>query len=427
MDCFETAKRVRAVTRGLVLMLLFAPAPQAAPGETNAPPRVPSNRWLVIVQTTSSMAPRAAEAANLAAMLVATGMGGQMDSGDTLGLWTFDDSLHTGAFPLQYWTPPTRKSIADRVFDFVKAQKFAKEGHLSYVLYDAQKVIKNSDFITVVLITDGMEDLHGTPFDEKVNRVYQTWRKDQAKAHIPFVTALRAEHGQLTNCAVTVAPWPLEMPPPSPELLALRTPKPPPGSIVVTVTNAPVILPPLIVTGKKHEAPPPPASEPQADSTNSNVNPSPPTATAASDQIPKVAPAETMPKPIPPAPEVIAAASPSAPQATNATVATTELGPPKPEPASTPAAAPRPEPVAPATATPAVAPAPAPNQESVTIADLLSRKNGWIIPLGIAGLVIASFALGIVFSMFRRMRAPQRISLVAPKPEPEKSDKTEKI
>ena len=206
MNHFDAANCRRAIFSCFSMAIAFALGVQEPRAATNNATGVPDNRWLMVVQTTASMQPRAVEAANLAAMLVASGMSGQMAAGDTLGLWTFDDSLHSGVFPLQLWTPSTRKAIADHIYDFLRAQKFQKEGHLSFVLFDARKVIENSEFLTIVLITDGTENLQGTPFDEKINKIYATWRKDQEKAHIPFITVLRAEHGKLTNCAVTVAP-----------------------------------------------------------------------------------------------------------------------------------------------------------------------------------------------------------------------------
>ena len=38
-------------------------------------------------------------------------MKGQVEAGDTIGLWTFNEELYTGRFPLQTWLPPAQEDI----------------------------------------------------------------------------------------------------------------------------------------------------------------------------------------------------------------------------------------------------------------------------------------------------------------------------
>ena len=219
--------------------------PAALPPEQTRGTNAPANRWLIVVETSKRMKSRADGVQQSIPPLVFSGMNGQMWHGDTLGLWTFDEELHSGQFPLQDWTPGNCQNIALEVSDFLKAQKYENDSYPDKVLPYIQRLVKSSDYITVLLVTDGRKKIQGTPFDNKINAFFETWQKQQDKAHMPFITVLRAEHGQITNYSMTIPPYPLELPPLPPELAKrMEQPAAPPVA-------AQRVLPPLIVHGPK--------------------------------------------------------------------------------------------------------------------------------------------------------------------------------
>ena len=67
-------------------------------------------RFLFVVNTSSSM--RRIEPATRQAVfdMVFTGLNGYMRSGDTFGLWTFNEETQAGDFPMQVWDAD-RKSV----------------------------------------------------------------------------------------------------------------------------------------------------------------------------------------------------------------------------------------------------------------------------------------------------------------------------
>jgi hypothetical protein len=91
--------------------------------------------------------------------------------------------------------------------------------------------------------------MHGTPFDDRINGVFKTWRTQQQDTRMPFVTMLRAYKGKLTDCSVNPAPWVVELPPLPPEVQTAKT-APKPAVAPPKPTPAPT-LPPLIISGKK--------------------------------------------------------------------------------------------------------------------------------------------------------------------------------
>src|SRR5215207_9508121 len=140
----------------LVLVLMFG-LPQHSGAQTNAPKAPPkrSNRYLIIVETSRSMEKRAEGTMKVVNDLLESGMGGKLQKGDTLGLWTFNEHLYAGRFPLQLWTPETHKNVAQKLWNYLKEQPYEKAASLEPVLAGMHAIINNSEVITVILISDG--------------------------------------------------------------------------------------------------------------------------------------------------------------------------------------------------------------------------------------------------------------------------------
>jgi hypothetical protein len=214
--------------------------------------RLPSNRWLFIVETSRAMQPRSEAAAQIAGNLILSGMSGQMHPGDTIGVWTFGSDLRTGEFPLQTWTSNNVKQIAENLSLFLATRTFEKTSRLDKVVPTMNALAAKSEFITIILISSGSEKIRGTPFDAKINPVYQKFQSQQETARLPFVTVLRGQLGKLVDFKVTAPPASVEFPPLPPELLITNTPvamsevktTPPPPP-------PPPVAPPLIIHGKK--------------------------------------------------------------------------------------------------------------------------------------------------------------------------------
>jgi hypothetical protein len=201
-----------------------------APAQTNSFV-MSSNRYLLVLEISRSMDSRADGTLRTIQQLLLSGMGGQMKTGDSLGIWTYNNELHAGQFPLQYWSPKTQRSTVENALAFLQAQKCSKTGNFNLVLPALQNLVKSSPVLTVILVSDGEEKIHGTGFDEQINKLHDQWRAEQAKAKMPLITILRASSGGWTNFSVNAAPWPVEMPPMPklPEVVVKPpAPKPPP-------------------------------------------------------------------------------------------------------------------------------------------------------------------------------------------------------
>ena len=392
-----------------LLFLLVSPPSQLFAQTPRATPAPLSNRYLFIVETSRSMQPRKDAVLQAVQDLLVSGMRGQLRPGDTIGLWTFNRDLYAGRFPLQQWSSEARGTVPALVLTFLKNQSYEKQGRLGSVTPAMARLIKDSDFITVLLISDGAEPIHGTPFDVQINEAYKLWRDEQQKARTPFVTVLRAKGGQVTDFIVNPASWPVELPPLPSELLASPKKK----QEIAPPKPQPVMAAPLILSGRKTEAEKIAPAQPEPSKTNAGDSVLAPTAgraeadraapekqglettlksspTAASLVEPK---AETE-KAVGPRPEPVAVEQPKPSAAVPAVTAPV----PQPLPASVESAA--------ATASSPTVP---PAQSGVVVPPQshLGRRTVWI-----AGFILAGALLTLAALMLCRSRPASHGSLI---------------
>ena len=232
------------------LLCVTALLPCRLPAQTNNAKVEPSNRCLFIVETSQSMQRRRAAVLKTLQDLLTSGLNGQLRRGDTLGLWTFNEDLYAGRFPLQAWSPDAKGEIASRMVAFLKAQKYEKQVRFDRLWPALDHLIANSRNLTVILVSSGDGTIRGTPFDDRINESYQLWHDQQQKARMPFITVLCGRDRQLAAFVVSTPPWPLEIPRLPEEA---QTAAPPPSKPPQAARKAPPpIAPPLIISGKKH-------------------------------------------------------------------------------------------------------------------------------------------------------------------------------
>ncbi len=418
-----------------------------------------ANRCLLIVDTSRAMERRSQAMLEVVRDLVMSGLNGQLRRGDTLGLWTFNQELYAGRLPLQVWSAEGRENIASRTIAFLRAQQYSKRASFDSVLPALDRVIKNSERITVVLISSGEERIQGTPFDNQIRDFYQRGRSPQRKAHMPFVTILRAQNGRLTDYTLNMPPQPLQVPP-LPQV-AQEVVQSKPSESGPRGETEPVVLPGQ--TGKVPRPPETPAPRPEPVSvkrealappttevdTNKSAAIKTPEVSAVVADVQKAEPApvvekapvsEPPPKPKPPPPPIVEPAATSVPTApegmaslaatsTNRESATAAT--PTPAPSANPIFASPPSP--PATEvvvagvlaattgtvfsqplpTPVVSPSPTTTVAAVQTATatppapLTSHKSLWI-----AALVLAIITVGTVLLFLQRARSAPRASLI---------------
>ena len=360
----------------------------SARAQTNA---ASDSRYLLIFDTSSAMKRRAENIQRIAGELVYSGMNGQMRSGDTLGVWTFNESLSAGGIPLMRWAPERRVSLASRITEHLRTLKFENQSRPQVIMPALQRVVTNSVRLTVLVFSSGLVRLEGTPFDDAINASYEPFRDIQQRERMPFVTVLRVKDRAYLGYAVTPSPWAVEFPkfPPDP-VVAASKPEPKPATVRPTV-------PPLIVIGKKDTNAAPTAELPQP---GTEAKPAlKPGMTEAEKLFARLAAEQGIELPAhyssnAAAPPTVTEAPKTGPPTANVTTA----APPSIEPKS----------AAVTPSVPSVEPKPSPAVQATVVP--IDKHSGSLLLLAAATSVLV-VAIGVVFALMRR-RHRSHVSLI---------------
>ncbi len=222
----------------IAVLLLLAVAVQAEPQE---------RRWLFVFGTSSAMKKRLpAVEAEIKTLLNSTNA--LLAKGDSLGIWTFDDKLHLGEFPLTTWTPERSPLLVSNLTTFLRKQRFAGSHKPDALQPTLNRIIEDSERLTVVIFCDSSEEIHWTPYDQGINDALKQAAAERKKSARPIVLLLRTQMGKYVGATVTLPPLAVNAPP-FPLLLREQKPvvtNPPP---VVAPVVPKVVAPPLIIVG----------------------------------------------------------------------------------------------------------------------------------------------------------------------------------
>jgi len=172
--------------------------------------------------------------------LIGSGIYGQMQAGDTFGLWTFNKETSAGKFSMQVWDPRKARQQATVVAAFLSGVEYEGSSNLKDVTEKLKKIIHSVSNVTVFVISDGDSQMKGTPFDKTINAEYKNQRKQRASAKRPFVTTLIARDGWIIDQSVTVAGTRIDLPP-RPALT-----EPPPPALATTAKSNPIVSSPIV-------------------------------------------------------------------------------------------------------------------------------------------------------------------------------------
>lgn len=192
-------------------------------------------RWLFIFDTSSAMKKRLPAVENEIKILFTTSIGGNFHQGDSIGVWTYNRKLRMGEFPLTTWMPDQASATADQLGAFLRKQSYASGTTFTNVRPMLERVVKDSERLTVILFTDGESDVIGTPYDSGINETLRQTAAERKAVRQPAVVVLRSQLGKYVGATVNFPPSMVTIPP-FPRL---------PREIKLTVTNPPVVTAPV--------------------------------------------------------------------------------------------------------------------------------------------------------------------------------------
>lgn len=400
----------------LLLALVATGATSAVPpppeSSTNLRPAPDGARFLFIVETSSST--RRLEEANRQALfdLIMTGLNGHMRTGDTFGLWTFNEGSTIGEFPMQVWDAEAPMNTASRAALFLRSQKYTGKARLDDLIPKIRGLTRAVGTVTIFIFSDGETKLEELPFSDPINTEYAQRSKERKQAKKPFITMLLAHQGKITGAFVAIAGQPIpfpERPAPTP-ILAKKIPLPATNLPVISpLANAAAVVtpPPLVTPVITKTAPTPPAPQ----ESSAPVSTPPPLLAVVKEPAPSpepekilppalsrptIPPPATQPFPVLVTPSLLEPREPKLQE---------KPAPPSARPRSILAAAlPEPTPVA------ARDPSPPPPRGTVAAAVPNRPDSSLLIAIGGVLLVVAAFLCAVALRQWRSAPQPSLIT-----------------
>lgn len=246
-----------------------------------------SSRYLLVFDTSSAMKNREPATQYVVERLFFAMMNGQLQPGDTIGVWAFNRKLSVGDFPLQHWLPQNAAMIASNITYFVKHQRYSRSTRFDAIMPDVNNLVRNSERLTVLIFCDGEGKIKGTPYDDAINRAFKQNERALKEANQAFIVVLRSQFGQYTGYTVNSSAIGVNFPD-FPPLPTPPQPAPPPKTNPAPVQGEsnllPVVqMPPLVIVGTNVSTNLIPATPPQTEPANS-----PPTKAISNPPPPKV-------------------------------------------------------------------------------------------------------------------------------------------
>jgi hypothetical protein len=209
-----------------------------------------SGRFLLIFETSPVLKKNLRSIQQILGNLLASNLQNEIQDNDDLAVWTVDQSLHPGLFPLASWAPEDAAMYGERLTDFLGQQKYSRHADLAAVQPLLNRVAKNSERLTVLLFCDSQSRLLGTPYDSGVNETITNTAAKLKNGPVPLILVLRSYHGEYLGCSVNRSTplnfpkFPPPTPEPAPALSSAAVPAPPPA-----IRPAASLVQPLIIVG----------------------------------------------------------------------------------------------------------------------------------------------------------------------------------
>lgn len=222
----------------LLTLLVFLSVSRAEPAG--------GGRWLLVFDTSSTMKKRLPGTEAALKHFIATSADGQIQAGDSVGVWFFDQQLN-GQFPTWNWDPALTGTTSSNLCTYLRGLRHRQDSNLGLLQAPLNRVVANSQRLTIVIFSDGQSQIIGTPYDEGINQTFRDTQAERKKSQQPFVVVMRTQFGQYIGCTLNFPPGSIMLPP----FPALPPPPPPvvPPPAPAKVVSPPVAVPALVIIG----------------------------------------------------------------------------------------------------------------------------------------------------------------------------------
>lgn len=214
---------------------MAAPSPEKQPSSQG-------KRYLFVVETSKAMSRLPHAGRQTVFDLVFSGLENRMRPGDTFGIWTFQEEVSAGVFPIQVWEPENKLELASHVGKFLKEQKYKGKPVLDNALARVGALSRSIKDVNVIIVcSTEAQPKEGRPFVQMAS-LWQQKAADSRKAKKPMVLTIAMERGELVHRSIAVGGDSLELPMPRPQLTVTNTPAVPAATNLQARTTRPNII-----------------------------------------------------------------------------------------------------------------------------------------------------------------------------------------
>jgi hypothetical protein len=154
------------------------------------------HNFLFVIDSSLSMATRKETAVQMVRELITNRFEGQIEAGDSIDIWTFDEENHISSFPPQIWVDSEARQIADAAAGFIESVKFKGRSRFEPVARDIDALLPHSKRLLIVILTDGQEPMSGISLDLDINAFVAKEKRTKPNAKLPFQISIAAVNGR---------------------------------------------------------------------------------------------------------------------------------------------------------------------------------------------------------------------------------------
>src|SRR4051794_29776573 len=122
---------------------------------TNVAKATQGNRYLIVVDTSTAMSKLEHGGRQTVFDVIFSGIDGRMRAGDSFGVWTFNDKVSAGVFPIQEWDPDKKLDLASHVGTFLKEQPYGRKPLLDSALATTMSLVRTVKDLNIVVVCSG--------------------------------------------------------------------------------------------------------------------------------------------------------------------------------------------------------------------------------------------------------------------------------
>jgi len=156
----------------------------------------PQHHFLFIVDSSESMALHRAAAIKLVRDVITSRFDGQIESGDSIDIWTYDAENNLRGFPPQIWRQADSLRITDTAAEYLEEYPFKGKADFSKVASDLSMLVSQAESLLIVIVTDGEVPFSGFHLGLEIN-VYLAKKERLGPGKEPFLVSVGAIDGKI--------------------------------------------------------------------------------------------------------------------------------------------------------------------------------------------------------------------------------------